>query len=173
MLVMIKRKRPANGRIGAPSLAEDIRATVDFQALAAWTVDNDDRRDVAGGGLHAVEIESRLQHAPLTAAMTSGKYSGKQPAMTALAAIFSMVAMPFNGGITPSATIFANPPAAIIASTAARVGGNTGSPSLQPRLTSSLNKTAGSLETVTVTSSTDGFARALGRRIRGARLTLP
>src|SRR6185312_1359918 len=31
---------PADGRIGAPSLAEDIRAAVDLQALAAWTIDN-------------------------------------------------------------------------------------------------------------------------------------
>jgi hypothetical protein len=84
---------------------------------------------------------------PFTAAMTSGKYSGKQPAITAFAAIFSMAATPFNGGITPSAKSLSTLPAAIISSTAARVGGRTGKPSLQPRLTSSLNRIEGSLET--------------------------
>jgi hypothetical protein len=83
---------------------------------------------------------------PFTAAMTSEKYAGKQPAITALAAIFSMVATPFNGGITPSATFLSIPAAAIISSTAARVDGKTGRPSLQPRLTSSSNKMAGSFD---------------------------
>ncbi len=111
-------------------------------------------------------------NAPLTAAMTSGKYSGKQPAITALAAIFSTVATPFNGGITPSAKSLSNPPAAIISSTAARVGGSTGSPSLQPRLTSSLNKTAGSLETVSREfKGRDFLARLIAASRR--RLTLP
>src|SRR5581483_8447860 len=69
-----------------------------------------------------------------SAASTSGKYSGRQPAMTALAAIFSTVAMPLSGGITPSTASRANPPAAIIAATAASVGASAGSPSDQPRL---------------------------------------
>src|SRR4030095_15276842 len=53
-------------------------------------------------------------NAPVVAATTSGKYSGKQPAITALAASFSMVALPFSGGIAPREKCQSNPLAATI-----------------------------------------------------------
>ena len=37
-----------------------------------------------------------------TAASTTGRYSGRQPAITALAATFSTVARPFSGSTSPS-----------------------------------------------------------------------
>ena len=68
-----------------------------------------------------------------TAAITTGKYAGRQPAMTALMAIFSMVAMPCAGGISPTSSWAARPAAATIAATRSSVGGTTASPSVQPR----------------------------------------
>ena len=84
---------------------------------------------------------------PRSAARTSGKYSGKQPAITALAAIFSTVATPFNGGMTPTGASAFMPLAANIFSTAANVGGKTGKPSVQPRSKKQPNISAGSLGT--------------------------
>src|SRR5580765_720904 len=94
---------------------------------------------------------------PFVAATTSGKYSGKQPAITALAASFSITALPFNGGIAPREKCLSNPLAATIISTAAPVGGRTGRPSLQPRSIISLNNSAGSLETIMSESESSPF----------------
>jgi hypothetical protein len=66
------------------------------------------------------------------AAIITGMYSGRQPAMTALIAIFSTVASPQHGGIvaTTSEGFLLVP--AIIFSVAWLVGGIIGNPSLQP-----------------------------------------
>src|SRR5712692_5067920 len=62
--------------------------------------------------------------------MTTGKYSGKQPAITALIAIFSIVAGAHLGGIGPMTSCGSRfvPPS--ILSTRSGVGGTIGSPSL-------------------------------------------
>src|SRR5512142_720730 len=80
---------------------------------------------------------------PFNAAITTGKYSGKQPAITALAAIFAIEATPFNGGIAPKLWSSSNPLAFIISATASRVGGRTGRPSVQPFLARYSNIRAG------------------------------
>src|SRR6185436_8589471 len=66
---------------------------------------------------------------PSTAATITGKYSGRQPAITALIASFSTVVTRQPGGMSPSSSPGARPPAASIARTRASVGGTTGSPS--------------------------------------------
>ena len=68
-------------------------------------------------------------------ARITGIAFGAAPAITALAAIFSTVPMPIPGANTPTTSAAARPDAATIASTFARVGGTSGSPSLQPLLT--------------------------------------
>src|SRR5215472_2005468 len=62
--------------------------------------------------------------------MTTGRYSGKHPAMTALMAIFSMVAGAHLGGIGPMTSCGSRfvPPS--IFSTRSGVGGTIGNPSL-------------------------------------------
>ena len=68
-----------------------------------------------------------------TAASTTGRYSGRQPAITALAATFSTVASPFSGSTSPSTSVGARSVKASACFTRATVGGTTGRPSLQPR----------------------------------------
>ena len=68
-----------------------------------------------------------------TAASTTGKYGGSQPAITALAATFSTVATPPSGSTSPRTTWRSSGLSASIASTRPRVGGTIGSPSVQPR----------------------------------------
>ena len=77
------------------------------------------------------------------AAMTSGKKAGEQPAITALAAIFSTVALPFRGGMMPRSSSPLSPPASIISRTTSGVGGMTGSPSVHPRSTKALKARVG------------------------------
>src|SRR5919109_1457598 len=67
-----------------------------------------------------------------TAATTTGMYSGRQPAMTALVAMASIVATPWRGGTTPTTAIGSRPEAAIMRSTNSSVGGTMGKPSVQP-----------------------------------------
>ena len=62
--------------------------------------------------------------------MITGRYSGKQPAMTALMAIFSMEQGAHLGGIGPITSAGSRLVAAIIFSTRAAVGGTMGKPSL-------------------------------------------
>ncbi len=66
---------------------------------------------------------------------TTGKYSGRQPAMTELTASFSTVTTPFFGGMAPSSAPACKPEAATNSATRSGVGGTTGSPSLQPAST--------------------------------------
>ena len=68
-----------------------------------------------------------------TAATTTGMYSGRQPAMTALMAIFSTVARPRRGATCPISSPPSRPLARTAACTRASVGGTTGSPSVTPR----------------------------------------
>ena len=67
------------------------------------------------------------------AARTTGKYSLRQPASTALMAIFSIVAMRQRGGMGPRVSPGSRPAAAIIRATFCAVGMLTGRPSVQPR----------------------------------------
>jgi hypothetical protein len=60
-------------------------------------------------------------------------YSGRQPAMTALIAIFSTVARPSCGATSPISSRPSRPLARTAACTRASVGGTTGSPSVTPR----------------------------------------
>ena len=66
------------------------------------------------------------------AAITTGKYSGKHPAITALAANFSTVARPPRGAISPTTSSAERPDASTNARTRPTVGGTTGSPSVHP-----------------------------------------
>src|SRR2546429_2314499 len=72
-------------------------------------------------------------HTASTAAITTGRYSGRQPAITALTATFSTVARPWLGGTSPTSSSGPRPDAAIARATRARVGGTTGRPSVTPR----------------------------------------
>src|SRR4030095_1050964 len=63
------------------------------------------------------------------AAMITGKYSGKQPAMTALMAIFSIEQGAHLGGIGPITSAGSRVVAASIFSTRSIVGGTMGKPS--------------------------------------------
>src|SRR5262247_326602 len=68
-----------------------------------------------------------------TAAITTGRYSGLQPAITALIATFSTVQGARSGGTTATTSSAARVVPSSIASTRSGVGGTSGSPSLQPR----------------------------------------
>jgi len=65
-----------------------------------------------------------------TLASTTGKYSGRQPAITAFAATFSTVTVPWSGSMRPRTSSGADFAPRSIASTSASVGGTTGSPSV-------------------------------------------
>src|SRR5207247_417816 len=71
-----------------------------------------------------------------TLASTTGKYSGRQPAITAFAATFSTVTVPWSGSMRPRTSSGAHVAPRSIASTSASVGGTTGRPSVQARASS-------------------------------------
>ena len=71
-----------------------------------------------------------------TLASTTGKYSGRQPAITAFAATFSTVTVPRSGSMRPRTSSGAHVAPRSIASTSASVGGTTGRPSVQARASS-------------------------------------
>src|SRR5882724_10824896 len=77
--------------------------------------------------------QNRSSQTASTAASTTGRYSGRQPAITALTAIFSTVARPKLGGISATSSSRERPEAATAAATRAAVGGTAGSPSVTPR----------------------------------------
>src|SRR5207253_1898356 len=60
-----------------------------------------------------------------TLASTTGKYSGRQPAITAFAATFSTVTVPWSGSMRPRTSSGADFAPRSIASTSASVGGTT------------------------------------------------
>ena len=68
----------------------------------------------------------------LTAAITMGMWSGKQPAITAAVATLPTVAAPFPGPILPNCKSASSPVAKTKASTLSGVGITTGRPSVQP-----------------------------------------
>lgn len=72
-------------------------------------------------------------HTASSAAMTHGMYSGRQPAMTALMAIFSTVSSTRSGGQSATMSPGARVVPVSIRRTRSRVGGTTGRPSVQPR----------------------------------------
>src|SRR2546428_11431914 len=80
----------------------------------------------------------------LTAGMTTGMYSGRQPAITALTATRSTEARPLAGATRPISSSPPRPPAATVAPTHPAVGGTTGKPPVTPRATSSSIGTAAS-----------------------------
>jgi hypothetical protein len=67
------------------------------------------------------------------AVRTTGRCSGRHPAITALIAIFSTVAGTRSGGITATTSSGARRVPSSMRRTRAAVGGTTGSPSVQPR----------------------------------------
>jgi hypothetical protein len=67
-----------------------------------------------------------------TAASTTGKYDARQPAITALTAIFSTVAGRMRGGMMPTMSSALPGTVARNASTLAISGGVIGKPSVQP-----------------------------------------
>ena len=77
-------------------------------------------------------LNSSVQAAS-TAARTTGRYSGRQPAMTALTATFSTVHSTRSGGTTVTISSGSRVVPSSIRRTRASVGGTTGRPSVQPR----------------------------------------
>src|SRR5262249_32519042 len=72
-------------------------------------------------------------HAASTVVSTTGRYSGLQPAMTALMATFSTEHSTRSGGTTATRSSGARVVPVSMRATRSGVGGTTGSPSLQPR----------------------------------------
>ena len=70
---------------------------------------------------------------PSTAAVTAGRYSGRQPAITLLTAIFSIVAGAHLGGTCPMISWGSRWVPVSMRSTRSRVGGTMGRPSLSLR----------------------------------------
>ena len=70
---------------------------------------------------------------PSTAASTTGRYSGRQPAITLLTATFSTVAGAHLGGTCPMTSWGSRRAPASMRSTRSRVGGTMGNPSLSFR----------------------------------------
>ena len=66
------------------------------------------------------------------AATTTGMYSGRQPAITALIAAFSALTTALRPLMAPSSSWPSSPAAASIAAMEASDGGTTGRPSVQP-----------------------------------------
>ena len=77
-------------------------------------------------------LNSSVQAAS-TAASTTGRYSGRQPAITALTATFSTVHGTRSGGTTATGSSGSRSVPSSMRSTRAGVGGTTGRPSVQPR----------------------------------------
>ncbi len=69
---------------------------------------------------------------PSMAATTTGMYSGRHPAMTALMAIFSAVTATWRLVMKATWCRGSSPAASSMAWTARSVGGTTGSPSVHP-----------------------------------------
>ena len=106
----------------------------------------------------------------LTAASTTGKCSGLHPAITALMATFSTVALPLIGGIRPNTSEGASRPASSMARTRSSVGGTMGSPSVQPRSSKRslmASSESGALETSRVDVRYHALLTAVGRQSRG------
>lgn len=91
----------------------------------------------AGAESHVVASSpcalNSVVHAASTAASTTGRYSGRHPASTALTATFSTVTGTRLGGTTATTSPGSRAVPSSIRSTRACVGATTGSPSDQPR----------------------------------------
>ena len=91
------------------------------------------RRHVCAGRLLAGPwYANSVQQSPRSAATTTGAYSGRQPAMTALIATLSAVTIVLRPAISPRISWPCRPAPASMAATVASVGGTTGRPSVQP-----------------------------------------
>ena len=86
-------------------------------------------------------LNSSVQTASI-AAITHGKYSGRQPAITALIAIFSTVSSTKSGGATATTSCGAREVPASMRITRSGVGGTTGKPSVKPRAKSASNSSS-------------------------------
>ena len=73
-------------------------------------------------------------HTASTAVSTHGRYSGRQPAITAAIATFSTVTSTRSGGTVATTSSGARVVPVSMRSTRSSVGGTTGRPSVQPRL---------------------------------------
>src|SRR5215472_8336624 len=122
----------ADGGIGAEPWPEDTGGAVDADAPAHRPV-HDDEGEVA---LVVPDWPCKLKRgsqAASTTASSTGKYSGRQPAMTAFTASFSTVARPKLGGTSATSASRERKVACSMRSTRSRVGGTTGRPSVRPR----------------------------------------
>ena len=72
------------------------------------------------------------RHIPSAAATTTGRYSGRHPAMTAFTATCPAVMVSRRGSMTPTVSSASSPAAARAASTRSDRGGTTGRPSVRP-----------------------------------------
>ena len=88
-------------------------------------------------------LNSSVQIASI-AAITQGKYSGRQPAITALTAIFSIVSSTKSGGAIATTSCGAREVPDNMRITRSGVGGTTGNPSVKPRLNIASNSSSAS-----------------------------
>jgi hypothetical protein len=86
-------------------------------------------------------LNSSVQTAS-TAARTTGRNSGRQPAMTAFTATFSTVQGARSGGTTATTWSGARVVPSSMATTRSSVGGTSGRPSLQPRANMASNSSS-------------------------------
>src|SRR5437867_872003 len=113
-------------------------------------------------------IPYRLNGLPrmaFTAVTMTGKYSGLQPAITALTANLAIVASPQRGGIGPSEKDGSRSLKASICATRSSVGGTIGNPSVEPSLANRSKIASRSSATVTRSPT---MAAAAGRLVSAA-----
>ena len=108
-----------------------------------------------------------LVHAASTAVSTTGRYSGRQPAITALTATFSTVHSARSGGTMATISSGARFVPSSIRVTRASVGGTTGRPSVQPRSNIASNASSSSARSTRRLRSPDAENRT---RSSSARL---
>ena len=97
-------------------------------------------------------------HTASTAAMTTGRYSGRHPAITVLIAIFSMVAGAMFGGTIATTSCASRRVPRSIRSTRSGVGGTTGRPSVRPW--SNMNSNSSSCVAISIRRARSGLPLA-------------
>ena len=113
-------------------------------------------------------------HTASTPAITHGRYSGLQPAITALMAIFSTVTSTRSGGTTATTSEGARVVPCSMRMTRCSVGGTTGSPSVQPRSNMASNSSSRSATSTRRALSTEPPKRTRNLSTRsGSTLSEP
>ena len=113
-------------------------------------------------------------HTAFSAAITHGRYSGRQPAMTALIAIFSTVSSTKSGGAIATMSEGASEVPLSMRITRSGVGGTTGKPSVQPRAKrASISSSSDAMETLRETSNEPSNLARSASTLSGSTLSEP